>query len=909
VTNESAGGVAAATSREFASGQRVFGRYTLVKVLGRGGMGIVWLARDQELERDVAMKFLPDLMFQDRTLLDQLKRETKRCLELTHPHIVRIYDFVHDERSGCISMEYVDGETLSNLRAKKQQKVFEPNEFAGWIGQLCETLDYAHNHARVIHRDLKPANLMVNKRGDLKITDFGIARSLADSISRLTAEQGRSGTLVYMSPQQLSGERGTHLDDIYSLGATMYELLTSKPPFYSGNIDRQICERVAPSMTERRKEFNIEPALLPKVWENVVAACLAKDPSRRPQSTAEVAQRMQLAAVQARTRSLPGGRLNKKALLVGGIAAISVLAFAGLYFGVLKRETKPVSQTAAIPEKSIAVLPFENLSEEKANQFFADGVQDEILTDLARIADLKVISRMSVMQYKSGIARNLREISQQLGVANVVEGRVQRSGNRVRVNAQLVDTRTDRHLWAQTYDRDLADVFAIQSEIAKTIADQLQAKLSPREQAAIERPPTSDITAFDLYTRAKTVRLRLGSLASGERPNVLQAIDLLNQAVERDPSFFDAYCLLAFSHYVLYFEGFDHTSARLALAEAAVQAASGLRPDAGETHLARAQNLYHGYLDYEGAMGELELARQTVPNDPWLFFWRGMIERRQGRWEESIQDLERGIELDPRNFHILEEAAFCYKALRRYGEERATRDRVLAFEPDNAVIKVERALVELNSKASTRPLHQMIDSIRASNPAAMPSIADAWLVCALAERDATTAKDALNATGENPMNLGSNDNVRFKRSFFEGVIARVAKDEDKARLAFTAARAEQEKIVRAQPNYALAVCALGLIDAALGRKDGALREGRRAVELLPPEKDALDGSAMIKYLAVIAAWVGDKDLAFEQLANAIRLPTGLSYGELKLLPLWDPLRGDRRFEKLAEEAKQPVALK
>ncbi len=235
------------TALDAAGGQIVFGRYTLTKVLGRGGMGIVWLARDEELERDVALKFLPDLMIQDRALLDQLKRETKRCLELTHPHIVRIHDFVHDERSGCISMEYVNGETLSNLRAEKEQKVFEPHEIATWIAQLCEALDYAHNRAKVIHRDLKPANLMVNQSGELKVADFGIARNLADSASRLTAEQSRSGTLVYMSPQQLNGERGTHLDDIYSLGASIYELLTSKPPFYSGNIDRQICARVAPS--------------------------------------------------------------------------------------------------------------------------------------------------------------------------------------------------------------------------------------------------------------------------------------------------------------------------------------------------------------------------------------------------------------------------------------------------------------------------------------------------------------------------------------------------------------------------------------------------------------------------------------------------------------------------------------
>src|SRR6266481_8711093 len=312
VSNERAGDVMDATSREFASGQRVFGRYTLVKVLGRGGMGIVWLARDEELERDVALKFLPDLMIHDRAVFDQLKRETKRCLDLTHPDIVRIHDFVHDERSGCISMEYIDGETLSNLRAEKEQRVFQPDEIAPWISQLCDALDYAHTRANIIHCDLKPANLMVNQRGDLKISDFGIARSLTDSASRLTVEQGRSGTLVYMSPQLLNGERCTKLDDIYSLGASIYELLTSKPPFYSGNIDRQISERVAPSMTERRKELDIEPAFVPQVWNDAVAACLAKDPSRRPQSAAEVAQRLQLTAVQTQTRVVPGKNLNRK---------------------------------------------------------------------------------------------------------------------------------------------------------------------------------------------------------------------------------------------------------------------------------------------------------------------------------------------------------------------------------------------------------------------------------------------------------------------------------------------------------------------------------------------------------------------------------------------------------------------
>src|SRR5215470_15582000 len=258
------------------SGSRLFNRYKLIKVLGRGGMGVVWLAWDEELEREVALKFLPDLLINDHSVLDDLKRETKHSLELTHKNIVRIYDFVHDERSACISMEYVDGDTLSNLRVDKPGKVFEPSELVEWLAQLCDALGYAHNHARVIHRDLKPSNLMVNQRGELKVTDFGIARSLADSIRIATDPFGRSGTLDYMSPQQLDGKPATPLDDIYSLGASIYELLTSKPPFYSGNIDRLVHEERPPSMTERRKDLGIaatEP--IPGAWEGIVAACLA----------------------------------------------------------------------------------------------------------------------------------------------------------------------------------------------------------------------------------------------------------------------------------------------------------------------------------------------------------------------------------------------------------------------------------------------------------------------------------------------------------------------------------------------------------------------------------------------------------------------------------------------------------
>ena len=596
-------------------------------------------------------------------------------------------------------------------------------------------------------------------------------------------------------------------------------------------------------------------------------------------------------------RLIKESRARRRGIVIAAaLIAGAVVIAGGIWFSRARTRS-----SLGPPEKSIAVLPFENLSEEKANAFFANGVQDEILTDLARIADLKVISRTSVMHYKSGVARNLREIGQQLGVANVLEGSVQRSGNRVRVNAQLVDTRTDRHLWGQTYDRDLADVFAIQSEIAKTIADQLQAKLSPSEESAIERVPTTDIAAFDLYARAKVL------LHGPSTEENLQAVDLLTQAVARDPSFFDAYCQLAYAHGWLYFIGVDHTSARLALAEAALQAASRLRANAGETHLARGQNLYWGYRDYDGALAQLEVARQTLPNYAPLFGLTGFIQRRQGRWEESTRNFERAAELDPRDIDTLMGVAMNYWHLRRYAEAKPWFARALAFEPNNAFTKGLFACVDLAWKADTRPLHQTIDSIRVTNPAAVSSIAQWWLICGLAERDAAAAKNALIASSENQIFFF--ENVPLNRSFIEGVIARMIKDNEKARSTFSAARAEQEKIVQAQPNYGPALCVLGLIDAGLGRKEEALREGRRAVELLPVEKDAMDGSAIIKYFAMIAAWVGNKDLACEQLANVIRRPNSPSYGELKLLPFWDPLRGDARFEKLVEESKQPVALK
>jgi TolB-like protein/class 3 adenylate cyclase/Tfp pilus assembly protein PilF len=611
--------------------------------------------------------------------------------------------------------------------------------------------------------------------------------------------------------------------------------------------------------------------------------------SERPKRFITPVQKTDFAPV---ARERPSSR--KPVLMIAACIAIAALAIGAFLFWQ-RQNPKSSALTSAVPEKSVAVLPFDNFSRDPDNAFFTDGVQDQILTNLAQIADLKVISRTSVMQYKSGAPRNLREIGQQLGVARVVEGSVQRAGNRVRVNAQLIDARNDAHMWAQTYDRDLADVFAIQSEIAKAIADQLQAKLSPNEKKAIEQPPTTDVAAFDLYSRGKTLIVTTSFSAMGA-PNLRQAIDLLNQAVARDPSFFLAQCELVRAHDQLYSLGLDHTPARLALADAALAAALRLRPDAGDTHLARAGHLYRAYRDYDGALAELEIARRTLPNDPRVFELTGYIARRRGQREEGLRNLERAVELDPRNFYTLQQIALSYLFLRQYSEEAAILDRALSIKPDDADTKVTRASIPWEEKGDTRPLHQALDEIRARDPEAIKSVADFWLRCALAERDAGAAQSALAALGDNPF---GDDAVRLYRDFGEGLIARMTKDEAKARAAFTAARREQEKRVQAQPGYGPPLCVLGLIDAGLGHKEEALREGRRAMELVPVEKDFINGAHMIEYFAITAAWVGEKDLACEQLAKATQVSGAfVSYGRLKLLPWFDPLRGDPRFEKI-----------
>ncbi|PYJ92880.1 MAG: hypothetical protein DME62_11115 [Verrucomicrobia bacterium] len=867
-----------------------FGDYELLEQIGRGGQGVVFRARQKSLNRIVALKVIGLGHWATEAHLKRFRLEAEAAARLEHPGIVPIHEVGERDGSCYFSMKFVEGGQLDEVVRCTPMSIRQTAEL---IVKVARTVHYAHEHG-ILHRDIKPGNILLDAKGEPHLTDFGLAR-LVETESTVTRTMEVLGTPSYMAPEQAVGNNAavSSVTDVYGLGAVLYQLLTGQPPFAGGTTYETIKLLLD---TEPRQPRLVNPKI-DRDLSTICLKCLEKDPKRRYSSALALAEDLERwlkhEPIQGRRTGIfaRGKKWVRRNPSIAVMAAMLLALAVPLGVMVWKSEfpRQPVTT-------GIAVLPFENLSEQKDSAVFADGVQDDILTKLARIANLKVISRTSVMGYRG--KRNMREIGNELRVSHVLEGSVRRVGAQLHMNMQLIDTRTDTHIWAEQYDRDLNDLFAIQSEIAQKVAQRLRAKITAAERLAIERRPTGDLVAFDLYSRAS--HMFPGASFGDGMANFGQAIELLNQAVARDPSFFDAYCQLAWAHDELYFSGLDHTPARLASAEAAIQAAFRLRPDDGETHLARAWNLYHGHLDYDGALAELEVARQTLPNDSGLFETMGFVLRRQGHWEESTRSLERAFELDPRNVNTLYQIGLSYGGFRRYAEQKSKFDRILTIEPDNLGAKAERAFVDVNWKADTGPLHQLIDEIRATNPAAMPKIADsnARLVCALAERDVAAAQEALIASDEIP--LGS-DPVHFTRPFVEGIIARMTNDEHKAQLAFTAARAEQEKTVQAQADYGPAWCVLGVIDAALGRKEEALREGRRAVELLPVEKDPFNGMLMIKYLAMIAAWVGEKDLACEQLATAVRSPTGgldLSYGELKLMPFWDPLRGDPCFEKI-----------
>ena len=860
------------------------GNYEILEEIARGGMGVVYRARQRHSRRIVALKRVLAYHGDSHETLVRFQREAEMAAKLDHPNVLPIYE-IGESMDGLpfFSMKYASG---GSLRAAVPVLHGRPDECARLLAKVARAIDYAHQQG-VLHRDLHPGNILLDAQDEPLVSDFGLAKWLLAE-SDLTRTLTTFGTPGYIAPEQAESAAGELMPaaDVYSLGAILFHLLANRPPFIGTNVLSVIRQAAANPAPRLR---SLAPAL-DRDLETICGRCLEREPKARYQSAGELAGDLErwlegrpilARPVSVATRVWRWSRRNP-ILASAGVACLSL----GTMVFWLLSQGDDASPKLPPPEKSIAVLPFENLSDEKQNAYFADGVQEEILTDLSRIADLKVISRTSTRSYSPKKPRNSREIGQQLGVAHLLEGSVERAGDRVRIHAQLIDTRSDTHLWAQTYDRQVADLFTIQSEIAQTIADQLQASISAEAKAALDRPLTTDPAANDLYVQA---------IGLEEQGSLINAMNLLEQAIARDPRFVRAYCALARLH-LRHYENQGDTVSHLESAKENIAKAAQVRPDSGEVHLTRAFYLGRALHDYDTARAELEFARRILPNDPAVYYETALMDRRQGRWAEALRNFDRAIELDPRNALYLKTAAESYSSARRYPEATRLARRALAISPRDNWARLFVAFQLLNERADIRPLQAELDAMLAEDPSAVSALSGYFWECALLEHDVAAADRAVAAIPAQGRRgyLGSVQ----PREYLVGYAARAFNRPETARAAFVAARGILEKRLREQPDDAMSWSLLGSVKAMLGEKEEAIKAGQRACELWPLAKEPLWGLTVLRRFAVIYATVGEKDLALQQLGLHAGQPFFVDYGELKLHPDWDPLRGDPRFEKI-----------
>ena len=576
------------------------------------------------------------------------------------------------------------------------------------------------------------------------------------------------------------------------------------------------------------------------------------------------------------------------------VVIVGVLISIGLFF--LGRYSAAPAQHAAVDTsvKSIAVLPFENLSDDKQNTYFADGVQDQILTNLAKVSELRVISHTTVRQYKSGAPRNLREIGKQLGVTHILEGTVQRAGDRLRIAAQLIDARTDSQIWAETYDRTAADWFTIQSELAESIVAQLQAKLSPEQRADIEARPTQDLVAFELYLRAKQI-VDSYLIADDVRAALLSALQSLDQAIKRDPDFVSAYCYIARANDLLYFFDLDPTPNRILLAEAAVKAALRLRPDSAEAHFAMADFLFRCRRDYDGALKELAIARPGLPNDAAFFILSGYINRRRNNWAQAERDFSTAVALDPRNPNAYNLLADTYNLQRKHLLAAQVYDRVLAAGERTPIVFYRRDSALFNRTGNSTQLRRVL--LENPDMDIGGGQTSYRVMFALIDHDFAEAERVLAAS---PREDFQDIDYSFysPKPWFEAMIARAKGDSTRANAAFSAARTVLEQRLAVKPEDARTIAVLAQVDAGLGHKELAIQEAKHAVDLMPVSKDIYDGALVLEGLAQVYTWTNEPDRAIELLQKLVTMPGYTNYARLKLHPMWNPLRGDPRFEKI-----------
>ncbi len=785
----------------------------------------------------------------------------------------------------------------------------------------------------------------------VKVIDFGLARTFfGDALGDESAAHtvGFRGTVLYASPEQC--EEHADIDgrsDQYSLGCILWEMLLGGPPF-SGK-----SHAVMTSHVSRQPPLE-DLAALPIGVQAIIARLLSKEPARRFPNSDELARELDecrgrltngddpmATLVAPKTRGASKTRLSSWMLdpsiaglpategsstparqwtraVLAGMFLIALSAIGGWMWDRAHRTpSAPIPAASLSPsvtpthaatapeltpkarlpisEKGIAVLPFDNLSEDKQSEYFASGMQDEILTDLAKVSDLKVISRSSVMKYKSGVPRDLQEIGPSLGVAHILEGSVQEEGGRVRVHAKLIDLRTDAQVWAERYEGKLTDIFAIQSEISEAIVKQLKAKLSSTEKAALDQRFTTDLRAYELYLKARDLMLAPRTMSTTGKAEQLAAIQFLNDATARDPNFILAYALLTHFHDAMYWFGGDSTPERLALAQASLDQAWKLRPDAPELHLARARHLYWGSRDYVGASREINEATKFLPNDADALALRAYIERRKGQFVDAAVNLTKATETNPDNSSYWLELSDTYAFLGQTRDFFRVRDQIEARNPSDPAMRIYRdGSGTLNLLGDARPLRDLLEDYRRVDPALYAQFAASAFFAALYQRDAEAARhaiDAIPATGTTWYNFW------YPREFFEGVFQRYLGRPEKSAAAFSAARIAVENRLKQLPDDAKAKAMMvqAEIDAFLGRHEDALREGQQALDLLPPQKDAIDGARMAAAFARIGALGLDRGQALASLRSAAAAPAAFFYGPLLLSPVWDSIRDDPTF--------------
>jgi TolB-like protein/tRNA A-37 threonylcarbamoyl transferase component Bud32/Tfp pilus assembly protein PilF len=877
------------------------GDYELLEEVGRGGQGVVFRARQKSLNRTVALKVISLGQWASKAHLKRFRREAEAAASLDHPSIVPIYEVGERDGQCYFSMKFVEGGQLDEVVRRTPMSI---RQAAQLIAKVARTVHYAHEHG-ILHRDIKPGNILLDQKGEPHLTDFGLAR-LIETESTVTRTMEVLGTPSYMAPEQAVGSNSvvSSVTDVYGLGAVLYQLLTGHPPFAGGTT----YETIKLLLDTEPKQPRLLNPKIDRDLSTICLKCLEKDPKRRYSSALALAEDLEHwlkhEPIQARrtgifTRGRKWVRRNPTSALLAA-SLVALVAAAGWIVWKSEFIRHPVTN-------GIAVLPFENFSPDPDNAYFADGIQDEILTRLAKIADLKVISRTSTQQYQSK-PRNLHEIAKQLGVAHILEGSVQKAADQVRVNVQLVNAQTDSHLWAETYDRKLTDIFGVESEIAKRIAESLQAKITGREEQALAVKPTNNPEAYDAYLRG----LSFDSRSAYSNNDLRKATDSYERAVRLDPKFALAWARLSRADASLYFDRVDRPDARRSAAQSALENAQKLAPNSPETLLALGYYQYWVLRDYGSAKTTFERVSKTLPGSSELPMALGAVSRREGRWNESIAYFEQALSFDPRNVELLLHAGWTYTVLREFPAALKLYDRALDITPNDPDVMASKASIyqaQGNLQEAARFL-SAINEQTSSEDTLRIKLAQLRL-----KRNDGEAIRLLQARLAQ-FRYAPEDDKAFDQLDL-AVTQRRAGDMAGAKVTAEQARNTIEQLYRDQPKdnwfNALIAAYLSQAYAAIGEKDLALKGAERAVMLFPRAKDAVSGPTFEENLAFIQTIFGENSRAISTLTHLLQTPyNSWLYGSpgaitpalLRLDPIWDPLRADPAFQKLCEE-KQP----